>query len=314
MRKRRWISNVVLPGTIALGFALVSALATVSCDRTSSTPTNDTARLAGPPPDDSTLPELRNAGWDDRDGPALLVVGATPSEARVVLPAEMDASTGRQPSSTLSVVTLISREGRLSRAGVLAVSPHLDSQCVAWPSATLRDTAGSTIAAWNVGLAGTMLTALPLDSVAAFSHADSTRLATEIARVVSALKDDTLASFRGLPVVVREMRRFRPAPNIEAIVADVARRLATEANPREERVFLIAERAEGGPLLPRYWSRASGPEDVVESGDPLAAVRFADGRVGMLVALESASTRYVLLRRDNRGQWHVQWRSAETDC
>ena len=310
MRKRRGISSVVLPGTIGLVFTL----AAVACDRTSNTPANDTARLAGPPPDDSTAPELRNSGWDDRDGPVLLVVGATTSEARVVLPAEMEAGTGRSASIALGEVTLLSREGRLSRAGVVALSPHLDPQCVAWPSATLRDATGATIAAWNVGFAGARLTALPLDSVEALSHADSTRLASELARIVSALKDDTLASFRGLPVVVREMRRFTPAPNVEGIVADVARRLGTEANPREERVFLIVERVTGGPLLPRYWSRASGPEDVVESGDALAVVRFADGRVGMLVALESASMQYVLLRRDDKGPWHEQWRSAETDC
>ena len=314
MRTPRWISSRALPKTIALVSALAVALAVVGCDRKSGTPANDTAGPADSPPDDSAPSETAtNPGWEDRDGPALLVMGATPGEARIILPAETDASAGRAPSA-LTMVTLIAREGRVSRARVLAVSPHVDPQCVAWPSAMLRDSVGSTIAAWNVGFVGTGLTALPLDSVEAFKHADSTRLTSDLARIASALKDDTVASFRGLPVIVREMRRFQPAPNIEMVVADVARRLATEANPREERLFLIAERVNGGPLVARYWSRASGPEDVVESGDALATVRFADGRVGMLVALESATVRYALLLRNERGDWRVQWRSAETDC
>ncbi len=313
MWKRRWISNRV-PGTIALVSVLTVVLAAVGCDRKSDTPANDTAGLAGSPPDDSAPPETgTNPGWENRNGPALLVMGATPGEARIVLPAEMDASVGRPPSA-LTMVTLVAREGRVSRARVLEVSPHVDPQCVAWPSATLRDSVGSTLTPWSVGFIDTRLTALPLDSLEAFSHADSTRLTSDLARIASALEDDTVASFRGLPVIVREMRRFKPAPNVEALVADVARRLATEANPREERIFMIAERVNGGPLVLRYWSRASGPEDVVESGDALAAVRFADGRVAMLVALESASVRYALLLRNERGAWHVQWRSAETDC
>lgn len=315
MSARQPARGTILRGASALLCAqLLVGIVTVGCDRTARAPANDTARPAGSPRDDSGTAEARNTGWDDRDGPVLLVPGASPAEAQIVLPYALDAGDARPPAA-METATVIARAGRASRVRVSGIAPHTDPLCVAWPTATLRDSAGSGVPpSWNVGFAGAMVTALTMDSVESMSRGDSTRVAAELARLASALRDDTVASFRGLPFVVREMRRFRPADGVEAVVADIARRLATEANPREERLFMIAERTERGPWRAAFWSRASGAEDAVESGDALAIVRLAHGRVGMLVALETGSAiRFALVQRDGRG-WHVQWRSAETDC
>lgn len=292
---------------------MLVGLLTATCDRSSQTPTNDTTGLQGSPQADSLTGETRNAGWDERLGPVLFIAGASPSDALVVQPYETEASGGH--SGSLDAGTVISRDGRTARVRILGVVPHTDSLCVAWPTSAVRDSSGAALPSWSIGFAGADVTAIRMDSVEAFARGDSTRTAADLARLASALPDDTLPSFRGLPFVVREMRRFRPAAEVETVVTDIARRLATEANPREERLFLIAERVAGGAWRAAYWSRASGPEDTVESGDALATVRFADGRVGMVVALETGSSiRYVLIFRDAGGKWRSQWRSAETDC
>lgn len=311
MATHRWFDHGVRQRLLAA--ALTAA--TVACDRSSRTPADDTASLAGSPRGDSTSPVARNIGWNDADGPILLVATSAPTEAHVVLPFETVADSTRFPSG-IDTVKLIGRDGRLWRGRVLGAAPHANGQCVAWPMATVRDSAGAAPPGWSVGFTNAApVTAIALDSLEAFNRSDSSRYATEIARMASALKDDTVAQFRGLPFVVREMRRFHLVPNIEGVVADVARRLATEANPREERLFLIAERTAGGQWQPAYWTRASGAEDAVESGDALAIVRFPADRAAMIVALEEESSmRFALVERDGTGKWRLRWRSAETDC
>lgn len=295
--------------------ALILSLAAVACDRPSQSAGNDTTGSDGPPPDTAAPATAVNPGWNAADGPILFVATGNPGEARAVAPTLVDADGTPLVIDLSRSVTLISRDGRLITGRITRLTPHDGLQCLAWPTASVIDGTGSVPSPWAVGLLADGATPLPLDSVAAFARTDSIRLASDLARLASALKDDTLASFRGLPLVVREMRRFRPAPGTEAVVADIARTLATEANPREERLFLVAERAEGRPWRAAYVTRASGPEDAVQITDVLAAFRLGDGRTVIVLALESSDrSRFALLERRSPGRWALRWTSAETDC
>src|SRR5262249_61596034 len=82
----------------------------------------------------------------------------------------------------------------------------------------------------------------PVDSVASLSPADSARRAADVARVASGLSNDTAPAFRGLPFEVQRAGRFTIAPGIDGIVAVLVRHVNEEANPREEHIFVIAER------------------------------------------------------------------------
>lgn len=295
---------------------LVLASALLSCDRSAKVPAKDTSAGTAPPQPETNAADAGNPGWNSADGPVLLVAVGSAGEAHVIAPEVLDAAAppALRPGAPLSV-QLLARDGRHGPAQVTGVQPARDPECVAWPLATLREGMGVAPRGWLVGFAGAGVTPIAMDSVEAMTHADSGQLATELARLASSLRDDTVASFRGLPFVVREMRRFQPAAGIQGVVADIARSLATEANPREERIFLIAERADAQPWHASFRMRASGAEDSVLTGEPLVIARMGDGRVVMVVGLENgATTRFMLLQRAPDGTWRVQWRSAETDC
>jgi hypothetical protein len=282
----------------------------VACERSPRAAAKDTADTVQAPESVAVALPV-NPGWEAADGSLLLVSAGSPTTASLVAPGLVDAD-GTAPDISLPhEVRLLSRDGRSTTASITSIRAHDNQVCLAWPRAEISGSRGP----WSIGFVTNGAEAVALDSVLAMSRSDSARLAADIARMASALKDDTSAAFRGLPFVVREMRRFSPAEGVQSVVADVARLLATEANPREERLFLLAEKRDGGEWSVRYSRRASGPEESVEATDIRGVVRFPDGRVVMILSVESSrSTRYEILRRHADGSWRSQWRSAETDC
>lgn len=297
-----------------------------ACERASRTPA-DSAAPTPPPMVDSSALGSANPGWNADAGAVLLVATDVPGVAEVIFPEVTDSTLGDSALADLAPVRgarveLFSRQGEVGRALVVGedTTAEADSaeeeSCEAWPLVRLRpERAGS--GSWTAGLVAARARALPLDSIEALSRSDSARLAGEVARLVSALPDDTARAFRGLPYFVRTVRRFRPAPGVEALVADVSRRINQEANPREEQILLVAERDSGGGRWTVGFSdRASGHEGTVETHDVLAAVAIGEARrpTVILGRYVGDGISYSLLERVGPRQWRIRWTSATSGC
>ena len=259
----------------------------------------------------------------------LLVASDIPDVAQVVFPEVTDSTFGDSTLTDLAPVrgtrvTLYSRRGEAGTAIVAgedstARSDSSTDECEGWPAVRLRNEGRGVTGNWTVGLVTGRAQSIPLDSIERLSRADSSRLAGEVARLASGLPEDTARAFRGLPYDVHTVRRFHPAPGVDALVADVARRINQEANPREEQILVVAERDSGradAPWRPAFVERASGHEGSVQTHDVLAALAIGPSRRPSLLVARYVSDgiAYVLLERVGAGQWRVRWVSAASDC
>lgn len=184
--------------------------------------------------------------------------------------------------------------------------------------------ASGTPAPWTVGLIGTRLAPVPLDSVGSLSPTDSAALVAEVTRLASALPvREGAARLRGLPFSVQGVQRFRATPGVDAIVAQVVRRVHQEANPLEERTLLIAERDSAQPQEQHpgrysivFHERAVGQEETLEGSEILAALTSPDRLRPMLIAARESEggVRYLLLERTGSRTWRVKWTSALVKC
>ncbi|MDQ3949465.1 MAG: hypothetical protein M3282_03885, partial [Gemmatimonadota bacterium] len=310
------------------------------CDRARDAPRVDTVTSA-PPSTTAVAPPGVPApsGWDAGAGPVLLVVGGRPDAAIVVFPdvqGEHAAAELRFDTTALrgAAATLVSRAGTTSAATLGdRTTPGEDEDCVGWPMLrVVAPSAPSGVPApWTVGLVGARLVPVPLDSVGSLSPADSAALVAEVARLASTVPVRTAAArLRGLPFSVQDVRRFQVAPGVDAIVAQVVRRVHQEANPLEERTLFIAERdsaqqhqhqeRRAGRYTLVFHERAVGQEETLEGNEVLAALTPRDTpRPMLIVARESeGGVRYVLLERAggprSSRSWRVKWTSALVRC
>ena len=278
---------------------------------------------------DSAVPAVDMRGWSEDAGPALFVAEETGDRAAIVIPQMSDAMLADSaPDASMplelgavagTTVDLFGRSGRVGSASVSepdeASVPEAGA-CTAWPSLALSSPPSG--AQWTIGFAEGRATAVPLDSMA-LSGADSARVTAEVSRLASMLPNDTIPAFRGLPFSVRTVRRFSPTPGVSAIVAEVVRKVNQEANPREERILLVAERDSGkttGRYTRAYYERASGTEEDVETTDILAALTLGPSQVPTLVLRREyfEGSAYALLERMGPRSWRVRWTSAYAGC
>lgn len=278
---------------------------------------------------DSSAPAFANTGWNADAGPTLLVAGDAPDVAQVIFPEVTDSTLGDTTLMDLAPVSgatveLFSRRGTVGTAMVAgpdttSQADSSDETCDDWPMVRLRAERGSGAGTWTVALLANHGRPLPLDSIEGMSRTDSSRLAADVARLSRSTPDDTARAFRGLPYSVRTVRRFRAAPGVDAIAAEVSRRINQEANPREEQIFFVAERDSGqanGPWQIAFSLRASGHEGAVETHDVLAAVAIGAARRPTLVLSRyiGDGMSYVFLERTGARQWRVRWVSATSGC
>lgn len=318
-----------------LVMVLISAaggVAVLGCNDAGETPRADTVMPAPPASPPAASPEAPAAsGWDASAGPVLLVAGNRPDAAIVVFPevqGEHAAAELQLDTAALrgAAATLVSRAGTTSTATLGdRTTPGEEEDCVGWPM--LRVVAPSGVPApWTVGLIGARLVPVPLDSVGSLSSTDSAALVAEVARLASTVPVRAAAArLRGLPFSVQDVRRFRLAPGVGAIVARVVRGVHQEANPLEERTLLIAERDSaqiaqreqraGGYTLV-FHERAVGREETLEGSEILAALTPRNvPRPMLIVARESeGGVRYVIFERGGPRSWRVKWTSALVRC
>jgi hypothetical protein len=310
------------PIAIALALAFVAA-----CERTTPAPgRKDTPVAVVPPPETTVVAPPEVSTWDSTAGPALFVAGSTPTEALVIAPRYTDTTaldSARFELATLRSIQLDLFSGGkrvgLARVASATGSVRTDS-CRMWPTAHLDIAAGDTAAVreWNVAFEVGHAAEIALDSIAGLSSADSSRLAADIARIASALPGDTSAVFRGLPFVVNKAWRARMPNGRLLVAAIVVRNVNQEANPRQERILLVAERDSTAPLgqyTKQYSERVTGLEETLETTDLVALVfSGADRRPTLIVARDTGSgSSYALIERI-AGQWQRRWASAYAGC
>lgn len=310
-----------------------------ACDRASRAPANDTAAPIEPSepraPGAEPAPPIGTNGWRlDEAGPGLVVPAASALRAQLVDPHftdstltprarfALDAFDGAElelfgPAGLVGRATLDDVEPPTPRAPAGA-PPGAPETCTAWPRARL-DPATEPLQPWTAAFAAGRAEALPLDSAAGLAPADSARLAAEVARLVSSAPEtraDSASPFRGLPFFVREMRRFAPAPGVQAVAADVVRRVNQEASQPVEHVLLVAERREGGPWRTAFLERTAGAEETLEINTVLAAVLLGAARRPTLVVARDYGDgmAYALVERLGDARWAVRWSSAYAGC
>ena len=305
------------------------AAATIGCNRASDAPHTDS--VTATPPKAAVVDSQRPptaSGWDTTAGPVLLVASERPDAAIIVFPevqgehaaAELQFDTTALRGSTAA---LFSRAGEI-RSGTLGdgTAPAEEEDCAGWPMLRVSSPSG-TVAPWSIGLVGTRIVPIALDSIGSLSVADSSGLVAEVARLASMVPvRESATRLRGLPFSVRDVRRFRTGAGTDVVVAHVVRRVHEEANPFEERTLLIAERDSSqrpnvrGRYAIAFYQRTVGHEETLEGSEVLGAFTQRNtSRPTLVVARESeGGVRYTLIERSSVRTWRVKWTSALVRC
>ncbi len=219
------------------------------------------------------------------------------------------------PSGLIGTATLVDAGPAPPRTPAAATPADA---CTGWPQARVAP-AVEPLSPWRVAFARGHARSIPLDSTPALAGPDSALVAAEVARLASALPQDAASPFRGLPFVVRDVRRFTPAEGVEALVADVVRRVNQEATQQTEHLLLVAERSTARPNAPwvtAYHERTAGPEETLEMSEVLAAVALGPaGRPTLVVGRDFGDgVAYALVERTGPRQWRLRWSSAYAGC
>ncbi|MGV3709385.1 MAG: hypothetical protein ACO1Q7_11130 [Gemmatimonas sp.] len=316
------------------------AWAFAACDRrTPDTPAESGTVVFHANPSDSLRP-VAGTGWDAAAGLVLVLpaVDGTVDAGTIIRPEATELTVGDTAGLTAAgtQLELFSRGALYGEASYAAERVGgLDSGCTAWPIARLAGlpksglapgagvvTPGAPVAprAWTAAFQKGKVTLVPMDSIEGLASRDSANLAANLARLASALKDDTAATFRGLPFVV--LRAFRAkAAGQSFVVATLVRRLNQEDNPLEERLLMIVD---GDTATPGTWNvgwheRASGKEEELVVSEPLLAFTPAsNAKVHVVFGRDDGyALSATMLSREGTGPnsgWKVLWESALAGC
>jgi hypothetical protein len=278
----------------------------------------DRKTVASSTPADSTVASPISNGWNAAAGPVLLVAGASPDEAIVFFGAS-DGSTAAVDTGAVdqATATLFGRDSSRFTATLELPAGNDNAECRIWPLRNLHATSGT--GTWSVGFLSSTVRAIPLDSVDALPARDSMALAAEASRLASAVTANTSPSFQGLRFTAHDIRRFQVAPGVQALAAQLIRRVNQEADPQEEQTLVIAERDSGvttGRYQLAYAERSFGREEDVVSIELVAAVRLgANGTPSLVIARDGdAGLAYALIERTGPRQWVTRWTSAMARC
>lgn len=303
---------------------VVGASALVACDRPSPARGADSAGAttgAGATGNQSDAPS--ESGWDSAAGPFIvlptvdggLVSGSLLRPEATEMTVGDTAGVGRVMGDRQ--VELFSRSGSVGMARLtIEGAPRVDDGCTAWPVARLAVTSGATMPPWTAAFAANRVTAVALDSIEGLAGRDSALFAARLTRLASALKDDTSATFRGLPFVV--LRAWRTQAGRDGfVVATLVRRVNQEDDPREERLVLVVDTPSDADSTWRvgWHERAAGREEELVVAEPLLAFHLT-GRDDLHLLFgrdDGVALGAAVLVRAN-GAWRVQWESAVAGC
>lgn len=295
-----------------------------ACEQRAATARADSIRSIAPASQvDSVRTVVNASGWDSSAGPFIVLPTVDGGlVAGSLLRADASELTVADTGGVTRLLTdtrveLFSRTGRVGSARLsVEAAPRVEAGCTAWPVARLAVDSGGPSAPWTAAFVAHRVTAIPLDSIEGLPPRDSMRLAVDLTRLASGLRDDTSTTFRGLPFVVLRAYRARGL-DTAFIVATLARRVNQEDAPREERLVVVVDQigADARTWSVAWHERASGREDELVVAEPLLAFRAAAVRdVRLLFGRDDGiALGAVVLSRGARG-WHVLWESAVAGC
>ena len=296
---------------------LGAGLLIIGCKQDAPAVRVDTRAVASSSHTDSVIASPISNGWNAAAGPVLLVAGAAPDEAIVFFGASDGATAVDTGAVDQATATLFGRDSSRFTATLELPAGNDNAECRIWPLRKLHATKGT--GAWSVGFLSSSVTAIPLDSVDALPARDSMALAAEASRLASAVTANTSPSFQGLRFTAHDIRRFEVGPGVQALAAQLIRRVNQEADPQEEQTLVIAERDSGvttGRYQLAYAERSFGKEEEVVSTELVAAVRLGtNGTPSLVIARDSdAGLAYALIERTGPRQWVTRWTSGMAKC
>jgi hypothetical protein len=278
-----------------LACASVVLCLVASCSGADAPPRVDTlgttATLA-PPPAEPAVERMNALGG------LLVVPGDSSGTGIVIYPAV--PTTQLVGSAPLKLIT---PGGDSTMAGAALVAT--DSQvCGEAALVRVQDSLGT---AWSIGILGSDVSPVRMDSIDVLSRADSTRLVADLARLASTIPMQSDSRFQGLPFVVSSARRFEGSGR-QIVVSQLVRRVPHEAAPVEEHTFIVAERDSGSTAYTMAFQlRSEGSEETAEQFDVLAVVRGASALWLLLSRDNTAQTTYQVLERVAPGTWRSRW-------
>jgi len=171
---------------------------------------------------------------------------------------------------------------------------------------------------WRVALEKGHAKGLQLDSITSPSspRSDSSAIVAYVLKAALSLSGTSDSPFRGIPFSVRQGYRFE-TPALVVLIAEVVRKINEEANPREEHILFLAERARSSPEYHVvFQKRSAGAEESLETSEVLAALQLtASDHLAVVVTFDYEDGGKIgLLERINANSWQVVWKSAYTGC
>jgi hypothetical protein len=133
----------------------------------------DTAVAIVPPLESTVVAKPEPSAWDSTAGPALFIVGSTPTEALVIAPRSGDTTVVDSAGFDLALVRAIQidlfgggKKLAAARVGATTSSTRSNS-CRTWPTARLQLASGDTAAVrgWTVGFEAGHATEAVVDSI-----------------------------------------------------------------------------------------------------------------------------------------------------
>lgn len=300
--------------------AVVAALALACGDREP----EPRAPVPPPAPVEAPRPPVADlTGWPKGLGRAFVIRLGSPDNAyRLVVP---ELGSRRFADSLLSVrigdsipVVLLGRRGRAGDAVARVVDAETGAgACVTWPSAEISGAAavGRPGGAWRVAAERDSVTPIAVDSLLGMTSADSASLTDAVLSLLPSLPPATDSAMRGIPFTVMRAYRLRVS-GIPVVAAELARTSSTEADPRQQRLFLVGEQRNGSSYQLVYSRDASGPADMMPVTELIVALTSQRSRGAILIlGVEGPrGLQLLLVQRTGSRQWRPSWGSVVEFC
>lgn len=269
-------------------------------------------------------PVAELTGWPPGLGRAFVIRLGSQAGYRLVVPELGDR---RFADSLISVklgdsipVAFLGRRGNAGEAVVRVADAEAGAgACVTWPSAEILGVtfAGRTGAAeWRVAAERDSVIPIVVDTLLGMNSQDSLSLALSVLSLLPSLPPALDSVLHGIPFTVMRAYRFRVA-DIHVVAAEVARTSSSEADPRQQRLFLVGERTADAQSHELVFSRdATGPADMVPVTELMVSFMSRRSRNPVLVlGVEgSRGMRLLLVQRTGRKQWRTSWGSVVEFC
>ncbi len=234
--------------------------------------------------------------WPAELGDALVIPSDTENVAVVLYPASLTASL--DPKSQL---TLLAPGGDTVRVRV-GVSSMDTVHCGDAPMVRLGR---ATPEVWSLGVGGLTARTIHADSIEGLSPADSLAYSVEAARMASAVTTGNGSRLRGLPFSLVSVRRLRLG-DTTILAAQLVRRVNLEANPAEERTFVIGERTSSSPFTTVHSDRSEGTEETAAHYDLIGAFR-AGAATYWVISTDAPNGSTVQMLERVGGKWSLRW-------